>query len=278
MRLAISNIAWDISEDHSIAELLLRNGIDAIDIAPSKYFPILADVTDGRIKQVRSWWADRGIQITGMQALMFGTVGLNMFGSANVRHAMLEHLAGICRIGAGLGAKNLVFGSPKNRDRSGLSYQESVSVAVQFFRALGDTAAACNVQICLEPNPSRYGANFMMTSEETAEIVEKVAHPAIKMQLDIGALTINDEDTTSVLEKYAYLIGHVHISEPDLLPIGDGNTDHQSASLSLQQYLPKQLASIEMLATKNESHLVSIQRALKVVMSHYGAISTKASS
>lgn len=38
MRLAISNIAWEPAEDDAIASLLQRYGIDAIDIAPGKYF------------------------------------------------------------------------------------------------------------------------------------------------------------------------------------------------------------------------------------------------
>ena len=39
MRLAISNIAWETTEDEVIAELLARFDVDAIDIAPGKYFP-----------------------------------------------------------------------------------------------------------------------------------------------------------------------------------------------------------------------------------------------
>jgi hypothetical protein len=52
-----------------------------------------------------------------MQALLFGTTGLNVFGDNKSQEAMLEHLRAVCRIGAGLGATKLVFGSPKNRDR-----------------------------------------------------------------------------------------------------------------------------------------------------------------
>ncbi|MGM1231309.1 sugar phosphate isomerase/epimerase, partial [Escherichia coli] len=70
---------------------------------------------------VRQWWADQGIEITGMQALLFGTTGLNVFGDNKSQEALLEHMRAVCHIGAGLGAIRLVFGSPKNRDRSGLS-------------------------------------------------------------------------------------------------------------------------------------------------------------
>lgn len=271
MRIAISNIAWDTSEDDAIAQLLQTYRINAIDVAPGKYFPDPLYASDGDILRVRHRWAERGIEITGMQALLFGTSGLNIFGSPQSRTAMLAHLKGICRIGAGLGATRLVFGSPKNRDRSGLDDKQTLEVAVPFFRELGAIAQLAGVQICLEPNPTHYGANFMTTCDETAEVVREVAHPAIKMQFDTGALALNGEDPDEVLRSYASLIGHVHLSEPDLLPLGDGTTQHQKMSAAIRNYLTPDVVTIETLATVNEAHLVSIKRSLEVAIKHYRA-------
>lgn len=269
MRLAISNIAWDISEDESVAALLQRHQIDAIDIAPGKYFPQPAKATAAEIGRVKDWWATRGIEITGMQALLFGSTGLNVFGPPKSQGALLQHLDAVCRIGAGLGAPRVVFGSPKNRDRSGLSDAETMAVAVSFFRQLSEIAASHGVMICLEPNPTCYGANFMTTSSETAQMVAQIAHPAIRMQFDTGALTINHEDPMTVLQGCAGLIGHVHASEPNLVPLGDGDTNHANMFKALMQCLPDHLVSIEMLATQNEPHVESIERALGTAIQHY---------
>jgi len=269
MRLAISNIAWDPLEDEMIARLLQRYNIDAIDVAPGKYFPATYKPADRDIARVRNWWAEHGIEVTGMQALLFGTTDLNMFGSSRTQVAMLEHLAEVCRIGAGLGATRLVFGSPKNRDRSGLSDQEVMDVSVAFFRRLGGIAESCGVLICLEPNPACYGANFMTSSSETAHVVEQIAHPAIKMQLDTGALTVNSEDADFLLEAYGHMIGHIHASEPNLLPLGDGGTDHAMMAEALSKHLPNHLVTIEMLASRDEPHEVSIERSLNYAMRHY---------
>lgn len=269
MRLAISNIAWDISEDASVADLLGKFGVDAVDVAPGKYFPDPASAKDEDIAKVRRWWADHGIEITGMQALLFGTTGLNVFGESKSQEAMLEHLRAVCRIGAGLGAMRLVFGSPKNRDRSGLSDAQALEQAVSFFRRVGNTAQEHGVIVCLEPNPTRYGANFMTTSAETAHVVAAVGHEAIRMQFDTGALTINGESPGAVLECSSRLIGHVHASEPDLVPLGDGGTDHQLMHRALSQHLPEHLVSIEMVATKEEPHLLSIERALVYAVECY---------
>lgn len=269
MRLAISNIAWDVDEEPAIARLLQRQGIDAIDVAPSKYFPEPAKATEQDIARVAQWWSERGIEITGMQALLFGTQGLNLFGPTEVREAMLRHLAAVCRIGAGLGARRLVFGSPKNRDRGGLGEQAALDLAVPFFRQLGDIARAEGVTICLEPNPTRYGANFLTSSAETAQLVRLLAHPAVRMQLDTGTLTLNGEDPQAVLQDCAPLIGHVHASEPDLLPLGDGRADHDRLAVALKRSLPDHVVTIEMLATQAEPHATSIERALDVAIRHY---------
>jgi len=271
MRLAISNIAWDIHEDLAVAMLLNKFAVDAIDIAASKYFPNPTKANNEDIRNVRRWWLDHGIEITGMQALLFGTTGLNVFGDNNSQEAMLKHLRSLCRIGSGLGASKLVFGSPRNRDRSGLSYDQTLEIAVNFFRRLGDTANEYGVIICLEPSPARYGGGFMMTSDETARIVDTVDHVAIKMQFDTGSITINKESPLAVLTNYADLIGHVHASEPDLLPLGDGGTDHPAMYKALKEHLPCHLVSIEMLATKEEPHLRSIERALVCAVESYCA-------
>jgi sugar phosphate isomerase/epimerase len=150
-----------------------------------------------------------------------------------------------------------------------LSDAQAFEQAVSFFRRLGDAAQEHGVIVCLEPNPTRYGANFMTTSAETAHVVAAVGHGFIQMQFDTGALTINRESPEDVLESSAGLIGHVHASEPDLVPLGDGGTDHRLMHKTLQQHLPDHVVSIEMVATKEEPHLRSIERALTCAVECY---------
>lgn len=269
MRIAISNIAWEVGDDEAVAALLRQYRVDAIDIAPGKYFPDPRQATAADISRVREQWAQCGVAITGMQALLFGTTGLNLFGPPSVQTALLVHLDAVCRIGAGLGATRLVFGSPKNRDRTGLNEAQTETVAVEFFRRLGASASAHGVQVCLEPNPPCYGANFMTTSAETAAVVRQVAHPAIRMQLDTGAITLNGEAAEQVIADYAPLIGHIHASEPNLVVLGDGGCDHQTVGRALKAILPDRLVTIEMLAAKQEPRLRAIERALQVAIRYY---------
>ena len=112
----------------------------------------------------------------------------------------------------------------------------------------------------------------MTNCADTAQVVQQTAHPAIRMQFDTGALTINGEDPTTVLQTGAALIGHVHASEPKLLPLGDcggSGTDHARMGKALTIHLQQHLVTIEMLATQDEPHLVGIERALQIAIRHY---------
>lgn len=269
MRLSISNIAWEPNHDSQMAKLLRVHGVDAIDVAPSKYFHDFSKADPTGCAQVRNWWADQGIEITGMQALMFGTAGLNVFGTPDVQAQMLSHLTQVCRIGAWLHAPRLVFGSPKCRDRSGLSDQDAREQAAHFFEKLGNIAHDLGVIICLEPNPSCYGSNFMLNSTETAEVVRQIDHPAVRMQLDTGAIQLAGESINEIIQAHRDLIGHVHLSDPQLVPLGNSKSDHSNMAKALSTGLPDHIACIEMLSPKNDDSLQAIDRALEFATSHY---------
>lgn len=268
MRIAISNLAWDTADDAAVCALLQRYGVDAIDVAPGKYFLDFFATTDKEIACVRDWWQARGIELTGMQALLFGTTGLNLFGTKSQQDAMLSHLEQVCRIGAGLGARKLAFGSPRNRDRSSLSDGDTRDIARSFFSRLGAIAAHHGVVICLEPNPPCYGANFLINAAETAEVVADVSHPAIRMLCDTGAAGIAGEDLETFLSRSGSLVAHVHLSEPNLVPLGCGGA-HVAAAAALNRHLSDRVACIEMLQVKNAPALPAIEEALQVAIRHY---------
>lgn len=218
MQLSISNIAWEKDEEPEIAELLQRLGVTAVDVAHSKYFPDAAEAADSDIRKVMTWWEERGISVYGMQSLLYGTKGLNVFGDSESQSRLLTHLGHVCRIAEGLGAKRLVFGSPKNRDRTGLTDSEAEDIALRFFGRLGDIAQSHGVVITLEPNPVCYGTNWITTTRDACSFVKELGNPGIAMQLDTGTVITNSEDRDTIAS-VKDAAGHVHLSEPKLLPL-----------------------------------------------------------
>ena len=267
--ISISNIAWDIAQDDEVARVLNDYDVHFIDIAPPKYFDIPCQAEEKEILEVKHYWNNKSVKPIGMQALLFGTAGLNVFGTSQIQNLLLQHLTHICRIGSTLGANKLVFGSPRNRDRSHLDDNQTIKMSVDFFRRLGVIAESYGVVICLEPNPECYQANFMTTSMDTAVIVREINHPHIKMQLDIGAMDINNEDPTKIIKSVAPIIHHIHISEPQLAPLNKGNPYHKKAAEAIQTYLPEMPVTIEMLTSNRYSSIKQIQNAIELVQQVY---------
>ncbi|OEE68515.1 xylose isomerase [Enterovibrio norvegicus] len=266
--ISISNIAWEVDQDILVKSKLYDLGIKYIDIAPSKYFRNLDEVSLDDSNSIVNFWRDSDINIIGMQSLLFGTQGLNVF--ADKKGLMIEHLAKVCRVGDLIGARKLVFGSPKNRDCSVVSKSCVTPLALDFFRKLGDIAKSYNIDICLEPNPAIYGANFMMDSHETAGIVNAVNHSNILMQLDTGAMQVNNEDPEVIIKMYRTIIGHIHISEPNLFPINADSKFHVKTSKCIENHLGDLPLTIEMLTDKSKNSIDTITKSVVSVQNTYG--------
>ncbi len=111
----------------------------------------------------------------------------------------------------------------------------------------------------------------MTSSAETSAVVEAVAHPAIRMQFDSGALSINGESPSTICCEFRSLIGHVHASEPQLLPVGTGATDHLASAAALKEFLPDATVTIEMLTNGTDDPMAAVEASVEYVVACYGS-------
>lgn len=266
--ISISNIAWDIDEDDSIAELLVARKVLCIDVAPGKYIRTYPDFDQDRVLRIRKWWNSRGIEIIGMQGLLFGVRDAFLFENQDTRENLFTALKKSFGIAKLLGAKRLVFGSPKNRRRGSLNRGEANAIARDFFCRVGDMAHAYGVCLCIEPNPREYGCDFLVSSEEAGRLVEDIDHPSVKMQFDSGACILNGESFFDVLTRFEGFVGHAHLSEPNLVEVGSIDTNHLSVATAIKKSSYRGPLTIEMLTSK-EDRLVKIEKSLAYVQKTY---------
>lgn len=270
MKIGISNLAWPAGDDARVAPILATAGVATIDIAPGKYAAWEGWPEAHAVDHLRRWWADFGISIGGVQSLFFGQPQLNVCGSARIRHDMLVRFAEVCQLCERLGGSKLVFGSPANRRRGMLAEAEAWATAIEFLREAGDVAADHNAVVCVEAAPVVYGGDFAVTTAEAAAWVEAAAHPAVRLQLDTGIATLLAEDFPALVARYAPLVGHIHVSEPALAPLGEGTTDHAACAAALRAHLPGAGVTIEMLARPWVDATHSVARVLVHAAQHYG--------
>lgn len=268
VRLAVSNIAWEPHEDDAVAEVLRREGVSGVEIAPTKWRARPFDASADEIAEYRRSWEDRGLRIVSLQSLLFGRSDLQLFGTHGVRAALADYLRRVIDFAAQLGAHALVFGSPKNRLRGALDLRDANEIAAVFFRDLGEHASAQRVAFCIEANPPEYGCDFVTTTAEAVDLCAMVDHPGIRVNADLGGMTLAGEDPRAAIRSARDFIAHVHASEPHLGELG-ASADHSAAAAALGEIGYDGWVSVEMRAGVH-GNVNAVERAVAFARVAYG--------
>lgn len=241
MKLSISNIGWAKENDTSVYNLMKKYGFHGLEIAPTRIF---TELPYDKKEEAEEWSLDikneYGFSVSSMQSIWFGRQE-KIFGCDEERNALLEYTKKAIDFASNIGCENLAFGCPRNRN---LPDDADESVAVVFFKELGDYAYSKGTVIGMEANPPIYNTNFINDTKSALNLIEKVNSMGFRLNLDLGTIIQNDEDVSELIGKVP-LINHVHISEPGLKPI-----EERSIHIELKTLLEKEgynrFISIEM--------------------------------
>jgi sugar phosphate isomerase/epimerase len=251
------------------AEILRESDLTRVEVAPTKIWKEPLQAGDDDIKRYREFWSEQGIEIVALQALLFGRPDLTVFGSAEARAETLEYLRGIVSLGSKLGARVLVFGSPKNRRINSRSPEEVDDIAVPFFKAAGEAALDEGLIFCIEPNPPQYDCDFVTTSAEGLALVRKVGSAGFGLHLDAAAMTLSGESLEPALMNAAGAICHFHASEPNLGPLGKGGVDHDTFASLLNRIEYSSRVSVEMRHDPDIDVATELRRVLAYLKETY---------
>lgn len=268
-KIAISNLAWDKKDKENIIPLMKRYQIAGIEIAPSKIWDNPTTIQKSEATKYLKLWQGSGIKIVAVTSLLYGHPELTIFENNEKRTKTLNYLIKMIRLASWLGAKVVVFGSPKNRLIGKMSNKEAEKVAIVFFKKLGRETRKYSTDVCLEPIPKIYGADYLTSTDEVFSLVKKISHPNIKINLDSGAMKINNENFEKTIKKTFPLIGHLHISEKNFVKIGNNKFGHSLISKTLKKLKYDRWASIEMWSKEGQDNLENINKALKYVINIY---------
>jgi sugar phosphate isomerase/epimerase len=245
-RLAVSNIAWPAEEDDAALDLVAGLGFSGVEIAPAKVFGSLDAATGQAAAAYRKTVEARGLRIAAMQGLLFGLPGVHLFADDAQRTAMAQRLIQIAVLAGHLGGVACVFGAPKLRDPGDMDPGRAMDIATRFFRALAPAFSDNNSVLAFEANPAAYGCRFITHTSEALALVDRVAAPGFRLQFDTGTAFINGEDFDE-MRTASSRAAHLHISEPDLAPIGSA-LDHRAFAAALKTSSYKGRISLEMRA------------------------------
>ncbi len=269
MNIAVSNVAWEFSENDKVVDVFHHYDVKGIEIAPTKVWESPTTVSDAAIKRHSTYWTDKGITPVAIQSILFGHTELTIFQDKITRTKTLSYLKEMIRVSAVLGAKAIVFGSPKNRITYGLDHHTVMDIAIPFFTELGEIAKQYHMFFCIEPNAKAYGNDFITNTNEGVTFVQMVNHPNVGLNLDTGIMTINQESYADVIARALPYVYHVHISEPFLEPIGTKETNHLALASALRSVNYTRWVSVEMKGNKPPHNIDALDQSLKLVTSIY---------
>jgi D-psicose/D-tagatose/L-ribulose 3-epimerase len=269
MKLSISNIGWSRAEDNSILTILKNYGFRGLEIAPARIWDDPYNQTKAKINTFKTQLQNYDLQISSLQALLFGIEGVALFESTEGRLKLLKVLQKAIQLASNLEAETIIFGSPKNRLVGSLHPDEYFPIAFEFFDALGTRAHELGTSFCIEPNPKVYGADFITTTLEAKEFVEKINNPGLHINIDIGTMILNKEPITETVLDSAAHTRHLHVSEPFLAAIQDDSDRHRQIAKTLKKCNYANWVSIEIKAETNKSNVESVLSALEIVRTYY---------
>lgn len=242
MKLAFSNLAWDIQYDEIILQYLSKKGFTGLEIAPTKLFGATpySCVADG-IAYAKRIYECYGLRICSMQSIWYGQQG-NIFIEPQ-RKDLQEYTYRAIDFAAAIGCGNLVFGNPKARNR--IVPDQDLQVKA-FFEDISAYACSQGTCVALEANPVIYGTNFVNTTQEALDYCDSCSGN-LKVNLDLGTIIYNDE-SLSVLDGQMEKVNHIHISEPYLARIERRSLHSQLRNLDYNRFISVEMGAMEKLS------------------------------
>jgi sugar phosphate isomerase/epimerase len=179
--------------------------------------------------ELRRLAADSGIEITGLHWLLVTPKGLSINAKDSfVRQQTVDVMRGLIDLGADLGGKVLVHGSPAQRTvPSDDNPSDAWLRARDCFAAVAEQAGTAKVLYCIEPLSPR-DTNFINTVGEAVRMVEAIGSPAIRTMIDSCAA--GQSETVPVAEQIdRWLptgnVRHIHVNDPNRRGPGQGDLE-----------------------------------------------------
>ena len=194
MNLSVSSIAWTNEEESAVAAKLREMGVRYVELAPTKLWDDPTKATPDEIKSVVEWWKGYDIEIAAVQSMLFTRPDLKLFESEENRQECLSYLKDFIRTAGMMGAKKMVFGSPKNRQKGSLSKEAADEIAIPFFTEIELTAKENNVVFCIEPNATEYNCEYITTEREGIEFVCRIGSVGFGLDLDADCMVLDGDD------------------------------------------------------------------------------------
>ncbi len=226
MRYAICNETFEGWDHARVCNRVAELGYTGLELAPFTLAPRITDVTSARRSELRRQAETAGVKLIGLHWLLAKTEGFHLTSpDAATRKRTGAYLADLAHAAADLGGDILVLGSPFQRNLpDGMSQEQGADNALDTLRYCLPALERTRVYLCLEPlTPAE--TNFMTSAAEGVALARQLAHPFVKVHLDVKAMSAEAAPTPDVIRANREYLHHFHANDPNKRGPGFGATD-----------------------------------------------------
>jgi sugar phosphate isomerase/epimerase len=225
-RYAICNETYQDWPHEQVCESVAAAGYTGLELAPFTFAPLITDLSPTRRSEIRRQAEAQGLSIVGLHWLLAKTEGFMLTSpDAEVRKRTGLYLAELAKCCRDLGAELLVLGSPmQRRIPPGATKAQAEDFALDSLRHALPELERQRVYLCLEPlAPSE--TDFMQTAAEGKSLMDRLAHPWVKLHLDVKAMSSEAKPVPEVIREFAPWMQHFHANDANRRGPGFGQTD-----------------------------------------------------
>lgn len=225
-RYAICNETYVDWPHDRVCASVAETGYTGLELAPFTMAPLITDVGAGRRAEIRRQAESHGLSIIGIHWLLAKTQGF-MVTSADpaVRKRTGEYLADLARASRDFGGDLLILGSPlQRRIPPGATKAQAEEYALDTLRHALPEFERQRVYLCLEPLAPP-DADFLLTAAEGKALMDRLAHPWVRLHLDVKAMSSEGTPVPQIVRDFAPWMQHFHANDPNLRGPGFGQAD-----------------------------------------------------
>lgn len=228
MKFSICNEVFGASQTledwKEICRFVASVGYDGIEIAPFTFAEDVREISAAQRAEIKAIAEDRGLEICGLHWLLISPPGLHINAlDESLRRKTTEYLEHLIHFAGDLGARVMIFGSPKARfieDDFDAAWQRTLGS----FHAVLRTLEERGVLLCQESLPAPE-CDFIQTLAEAQQMVQDVDHPNFRLMLDAKSMSAEPVNPAALTYAFGKNAVHFHANDANRRAPGYGETD-----------------------------------------------------
>ena len=246
MNYAICNETFEGWDHARVCTRVAELGYTGLEVAPFTLASRITDVTSARRTELRQQADAAGVKLIGLHWLLAKTEGFHLTSQdAEVRKRTGEYLAELARAAADLGGDILVLGSPVQRNLpEGMTKEQGDELAADTISHCLPVLEQTRVFLCLEPLTTAE-TNYMTSAAEGVRLCRKLAHPWVKLHLDVKAMSAEGTPVPDIIRANSEFMQHFHANDPNKRGPGFGAVDFKPIFRALKDVKYSGWVSVE---------------------------------